>query len=409
MLIKSNAWKDVLMDYDIIVSGGGIAGLTAAAAFGNQGFSVLCVDPSPPVVEQNADGADLRTTAFLQPARSFLVDADLWSRLAPHATPLDVMRIIDAGGEEPTPRVIKNFVASDVGDLPFGWNFPNWLLRREILHKLNGLDTVTFAPGVKTTTLFTREGEARVGLSNGTRARAKLLVAADGRFSPMRSAAGINVKTTRYGQKAMVFAVSHERPHDNVSTEIHRTGGPFTLVPLPDQNGKPCSAVVWMDEGPNTLRRAQMSVAEFEGLANRRSCNVLGQLRLITSRSVWPIISQCAETLVAERVALVAEAAHVVPPIGAQGLNMSLADLSALLDLAVKSPITLGDRAMLDAYNAKRIGDIRTRVAGITLLNRTSMLSTPILRDARASGLNALYGIKPLRKTLMQMGLGAKT
>ncbi|MGB7319245.1 MAG: UbiH/UbiF family hydroxylase [Planktotalea sp.] len=396
------------MDHDIIISGGGIAGLTATAAFASAGFDVLCVDPAPPVTTRDAQGADLRSTAFLQPARQLLMDVGLWDRLETHAAPLQIMRIIDAGGEEPLARTSKEFNAADISDLPFGWNLPNWLLRREMAAHLEGLPNVTYRTGVRAKTLFTRTAEARVGFSDGTRAKSRLVIAADGRGSPMREAAGITVKTTRYGQKALAFSVTHEMPHENVSTEIHRTGGPFTLVPLPDFDGKPSSAIVWMEEGPKAKALAEMDAAQFEDAMNIRSCGVLGHLTLNSARTIWPIISQHAERLGGERLALVAEAAHVIPPIGAQGLNMSLNDLKALRDLAVARPEGLGDAAMLDAYHKARINDIKLRVAGITMLNRTSMLSARPLRDARAAGLNALYSFAPLRKSIMQMGLGAR-
>ena len=202
--------------------------------------------------------------------------------------------------------------------------------------------------------------------------------------------------------------MTHPEPHDNVSTEIHRTGGPFTLVPLPDYRGSPSSAVVWMEEGPKATALLGMETDAFEAALNARSCGILGRLRLASRRTIWPIISQEAERLTGERLALMAEAAHVVPPIGAQGLNMSLADLRAVLDLAVARPEGLGDRAMLDAYHKARIGDIRLRVQGIDLLNRASMVSAQPLRDARAAGLNALYSLAPVRRTLMQMGLGVR-
>lgn len=396
------------MDHDIIISGGGIAGLSATAAFASAGFDVLCVDPSAPITTRAAVGADLRSTAFLQPARQLFDDIDLWPRLAPYAAPLQIMRIIDAGGPEPEARTSKEFNAADISDLPFGWNLPNWLLRREMAAHLESLPNVTFRTGVGAERLFTRTNEARVGLSDGTRVKARLVIGADGRGSPMREAAGIDVKTTRYGQKALAFSVTHEMPHDNVSTEIHRTGGPFTLVPLPDFEGKHSSAIVWMEEGPVAKALAEMDTSGFEEAMNIRSCGVLGRLTLNSARTIWPIISQHAEHLSGERLALIAEAAHVLPPIGAQGLNMSLADIRALRDLAIARPEGLGDTAMLQAYHSTRINDIRMRVAGITLLNRTSMLSAPPLRDARAAGLNALYSLAPLRKSIMQMGLGAK-
>ncbi|MEX0318381.1 MAG: UbiH/UbiF family hydroxylase [Ruegeria sp.] len=393
---------------DILISGGGIAGLTAVAAFGAAGFDVICVDPAPPVTERDAEGSDLRTTAFLQPARGLLEQCGLWARLAEHAAPLQIMRIVDAGGDVPEPRVVRDFNAADISDQPFGWNLPNWLLRREMVARLADLPNVDFRPGTGTTSLFTRTAEARVGLSDGSRVRARLVVAADGRNSPMREAAGIGVHTTRYGQKALAFAVTHPIAHDNVSTEIHRSGGPFTLVPLPDWQGQPSSAIVWMERGPKALELLNMEPEAFEAAMTERSCGLFGPLKLASRRTIWPIISQSAERLSGERIALMAEAAHVVPPIGAQGLNMSLGDLRTLLDLAQARPEGLGDAEMLAAYHKARHTEIELRVKGIDLLNRASMVETRALRDARAMGLSALYSLAPVRRTLMQMGLGVR-
>lgn len=393
---------------DILISGGGVAGLTAAAAFGSAGFRVICVDPAPPVTEEAGTGADLRTTAFLQPSRRVLEAAGLWDRIAPNGAALRIMRIVDAGGDQPEPRIVKDFDAAEIGDEPFGWNFPNWLLRRETVARLGLLPNVAFRPGIGTRAVFTRAGEARVTLSDGGQVSARLLVAADGRASPVREAVGIGVRTIRYGQKALAFAVTHPIPHDNVSTEIHRSGGPFTLVPLPDRQGLPSSAVVWMERGPEAVRLSSLPVPEFEREMFARSAGIFGPLTLVTPRSVWPIIAQIADRFDGERTALLAEAAHVVPPIGAQGLNMSLADLACLLELAKASPDRLGDRAMLTAYNRRRWPEVKARVTGIDLLNRASMLSAQPLRDLRAGALNALYSLKPVRATLMKAGLGMR-
>ena len=393
---------------DILISGGGVAGLCAAAAFGSAGFSVFCADPTPPVTSAEAEGADLRTTAFLQPSIPVLEAAGLWSRLQPFAAPLQIMRIIDAGGEIAEPRVIKDFDAADLSDAPFGWNLPNWLLRREMLARLTELPNVTFLPGIATHSLLTRETEALVTLSDGRKVSAKLVIAADGRGSTMREALGIPVKTVRYGQKALAFAVSHPIPHDNISTEIHRSGGPFTLVPLPDRDGLPCSAVVWMESGPEVQRLAALPEADFEVAITARACQILGPLTLLSRRMVWPIISQIAARMAGERVALMAEAAHVVPPIGAQGLNMSLADLATLLDLAQADPVHLGNAKMLDAYHRRRHLDVQARVTGIDALNRAAMMEGQLLRDLRAGLLNALYSAAPVRKTLMKAGIGLR-
>ena len=391
---------------DILIAGGGIAGLAAATAFGQAGFSVLIVDPAPPVTDEADPAADLRSTAFLQPAQAFLERIGLWPRLAPFATPLRTMRIVDAGGPTPEPRRSRDFEAAEISDAPFGWNLPNWLLRREMTAALEALPDVTFRPGTGVARLLLRSATARATLDDGTRHEARLIVAADGRGSPCRAAAGIGVSTTRFGQKALAFAVTHPIPHGNVSTEIHRSGGPFTLVPLPDRAGRPCSAVVWMEDGPRAEALAALPVEAFEAEMTDRSCNLFGPLTLATGRSLWPIIAQRAEALTAQRLALVAEAAHVVPPIGAQGLNMSLADIAALVDLARADPDGLGGEAMLDAYARARMPDIRLRVAGITALNRASQAGAPLLRDLRGLGLEALHAAPPVRTALMRLGLG---
>ncbi|WP_096784988.1 UbiH/UbiF family hydroxylase [Rhodobacter sp. CZR27] len=393
---------------DILVSGGGVAGLTAAAAFSAAGYSVICVDPQPPVTSAEAEGADLRSTAILQPSIPLLQAAGLWPRLAPHAAPLQVMRIIDAGGVEPVPRVVKDFDAADISDQPFGWNLPNWLLRREMVAHLRSERRVDFRPGVATVGVLTRESEALVTLSDGTRISARLLVAADGRGSPVREALGIGVRTRRYGQKALAFTVTHPVPHQNVSTEIHRSGGPFTLVPLPDFQGKPASAIVWMERGEEALRLRALPVPEFEAAMNARSCGILGPLALNSQVNVWPIISQVADRMAGERTALMAEAAHVMPPIGAQGLNMSLADLRVLLQLAADHKADLGNAGMLDAYHRRRHWEVQARIAGIDVLNRASMAGEPAWRDLRAKLLDAMYGSAPVRRTLMRAGLGVR-
>ncbi|MGO4910253.1 UbiH/UbiF family hydroxylase [Pseudorhodobacter sp. W20_MBD10_FR17] len=393
---------------DILISGGGVAGLSAAAAFGSAGFSVLCVDPSAPITNRETAGADMRSTAFLMPSVTLLQDIGLWDRLSPFSAALQIMRIVDAGGTAGEARQTRDFDAAELSENPFGYNLPNWLLRREMLAHVQDLPNVTFRPGVSTTSVLTRESEALVGLSDGTAWRTKLVIGADGRNSNIRQAIGIDVKTTRYGQKALAFTTTHPIPHHNVSTEVHRSGGPFTMVPLPDHDGLPASAVVWMEQGPEVARLAALPQAAFKAEMNLRACHILGPMTRTSQLTIWPIISQIAARMSGQRTALMAEAAHVVPPIGAQGLNMSLADLAVLRELAMADPAALGSAKMLETYHNRRHREVQTRVTGIDALNRTSMLGAPLLRDIRASVLGALYSTAPIRKTLMKAGLGLR-
>jgi 2-octaprenyl-6-methoxyphenol hydroxylase len=198
----------------------------------------------------------------------------------------------------PVARITHDFDAADISDQPFGWNLPNWLLRREFAGADLAECRSRLPPRHGTARLVTRESEALVTLSDGTarrrpaagrRRRAQLAHA---------QALGIGVRTTRYGQKALAFAVTHPEPHDNVSTEIHRSGGPFTLVPLPDRDGQPCSAVVWMERGPRS-RACGAARAGVRGGDDRALRLALRPADAGLALTVWPIISQIAERFAA--------------------------------------------------------------------------------------------------------------
>jgi len=397
------------IEVDILIAGGGVAGLTAAAAFAAAGFETLCVDAAPPITDAGSEGSDLRSTAFLLPAVDLLARAGLWDRLAPHAAPLRVMRIADAGGEAGVLRETADFVAEEVGAPHFGWNLPNWLLRREMVAALEAAPRTRLLAPARLTALTPRLGEARALLSTGAQVRARLVVGADGRDSFVREALGIGARRWGYGQKAVVFAVTHPEPHQGVSVEIHRSGGPCTLVPLPDRDGVPASAVVWMEEGPRARALMALDEADFAAALDVRACRVFGPMRLASPRRVWPIVSQIAARLDGPRAALVAEAAHVVPPIGAQGLNMSLRDIATLLGLATAARDggrDFGAPDVLAAYDRARRRDVMLRVAGIDALNRAALAGWRPFREARLAGLRALHGVGPARRAAMRLGLG---
>jgi 2-octaprenyl-6-methoxyphenol hydroxylase len=391
---------------DVFISGGGIAGLAAAAAFGQAGFSVILADPAPPVDAAEADGSDLRSTAFLQPARDLFERTGLWPSLAPHATPLEILRAVDTVGWPPEIRATRDFRADDISDRPFGWNLPNWQTRHVLTGTIGRMPNVELRMGTGFARLLTRDREAMVTLTDGSTLSARLVVAADGRDSPVREAAGIGVATTRYGQKAIAFNVTHPYPHENVSTELYNEGGAFVLVPLPDLQGGPASAVVWMNDGRRSIDLMAMDEASFSREATLRSCGVLGDLALASPRRLWPVVTQRAEALAAQRTAIVAEAAHVLPPIGAQGLNTSLHDIVALVDLAAADPEGLGSRTMLAAYEATRERDIRTRATVIDLFNRVCRSGEVPVQALRLAGMKAVHDIAPLRRAVMRAGLG---
>ncbi|MEE9426951.1 MAG: FAD-dependent monooxygenase [Paracoccaceae bacterium] len=392
--------------FDIVVSGGGLAGLTAAAAFGHAGYSVLLLDPAPPAKPNEVDTSDLRSTAYLQPARYLLKEIGLWSSVADFAVPLETLRIVDCIGEPPKLREERAFQAAELGDAALGWNLLNWLTVQKFRSYLAKQPNVEMRLGQGFSGLLARTSAAIVTLTDGSQVSTKLVIGADGRDSTVRKSVGIGVKTTRYGQKSLAFTASHTRPHNNVSTEIYHLGGPFTVVPLADVKGQSASAIVWMNDGRRSLELAQMPVKEFNVEMNRRSAGLFGPMELISQRAVWPIVTQLADKLATERTALVAEAAHVLPPIGAQGLNTSLNDISALLHAAKAFPDALGERQMLDSYAHARLPDIKKRAKAIDLFNRVTRSGATGPQTLRLFGLKAAHDIAPIRQALMRAGMG---
>lgn len=386
---------------DILVAGGGLAGQLATLVFAQAGFDVTCVDPAPPVTSP-----DQRSTAFLMPSVDLLDQAGVFDILRPLAAPLRTMRIADASQHPGQIGQVVDFSAAEIEQDCFGYNIPNAPMKTALSTAIGDAASAHMIEGVAVEHMTPRDKEAIMRLSDGRQIRARLVLAADGRDSHMRSLAGIGAHRIRYGQKALVFAVSHALPHDDTSTEIHQSGGPFTLVPLAGHDARR-SAIVWMDHGPAIARLANMASDAFEHALNERACGLLGPLRLESPRAAWPIISQIADHLDAPRMALIAEAAHVVPPIGAQGLNMSLMDIATLARLISAAP-DIGAPGLLRQFHRARHPDIRMRVHGIDALNRASIAGQPNLQSLRRTGLDALQRIGPLKKTAMRTGLGRR-
>ena len=395
------------METDVFVAGAGLAGSIAALSYSKAGRNVIVADP---FIYSDNPQVDYRTTAYLQPAKLFLESLGIWEAIEDNVMPLEVMKIIDSSSVK-NGDIIKSqkeFKSAEISDLPFGWNVKNSLMRTALKRLIDQQSTCKLITGSSAIDLVCRDSMAYVKLSSGKTVKAKLVIAADGRNSILRQKAGISIKTQRFGQKALAFAVTHATPHKNISTEIHNSGGPFTLVPLPDNNGKPSSAIVWMENGEKAKRLMEMETKSFEREMTARSCNILGPLKLASKRSLWPIISQIADRLYSQRLALIGETAHVVPPIGAQGLNMSLADIKVLSDLDQKYPDQLGSTDTLNAYQKNRIFDIRQRVAGVSALNQISISSNKLVQNIRAFGLENFFQVPAIKHTTMKLGMGSR-
>jgi len=378
--------------FEIAIAGGGLAGSIAALAFARQGFSVAFIAPEEARV-------DNRTTALMDDAICFLDNLGLWMQVRPHAAALQTMRIIDG-----TDRLVRaptvSFRAQEIGIDAFGYNIPNAPFLKVLA------DAIAAEPviGVKRASvekLVSAEGEATLTLSNGETIAAGLVIGADGRMSKVRQSMGIDVRTVSYPQTALVLNFAHDLPHGGISTEFHTETGPFTIVPLGERR---CS-LVWVVKPEQARDLVDMTDEALNRRIEERMGSMLGKVRIETRPQAWPLSAITARAFGKANVALIGEAAHVFPPIGAQGLNLSLRDIQCAVDLAAKARASHGSLAIGDDYDRARRADVLTRTAGIDLFNRSLLSGFLPVQMLRAAGLQLLSSVPPLRHLLMQEGV----
>ena len=396
-------------DWDIIVAGGGIAGLTATSVFSRSGFKVLCIEPQKAPVRKTAKSADLRSTAYLQNAVALFKKAGVWSDLVNHAESLKVLRIFDAGKSD-TNIQQSNFNSKEIGLSQFGFNIPNWLTKKVLISAIRSSAKAKIVHGTKIVGLTSYLRQSVVKLDDGTELSTRLVVAADGKNSDIRFLSNIQIKKWDDGQDGIAFTVLHQKPHNNTSIEILKSGGPCTLVPLKStSNGDFQSAVVWVEQRAKAKALIKLNEKDFSRKLSYRTEHVLGECTLNSKRSAYPIITQLAEKFYSDRVALIAEAAHVMPPIGAQGLNTSFDDIAKLNILIKEALIQKADPGalnLLTEYGTSRRKEAVSKMLGITFLNKVSQSNLEITKSFRNLGLRIIEGNSLIKKTLMRTGLG---
>jgi 2-octaprenyl-6-methoxyphenol hydroxylase len=230
---------------------------------------------------------------------------------------------------------------------------------------------------------------------------ARLAVAADGRDSPARKAAGLSILTRRHKQSAFIATFAHDRAHGDISTEFHTETGPFTIVPLPNNR----SSLVWVvrpDEAEDLLRLDDSTLSRR---VEERMQSMLGKIRVDGPRQVYPLSSGIPSAFAANRIALVGEAAHVFPPIGAQGLNLGVRDAADLSSIAAAHRADPGSDAALRAYDSARRPDILARASAVAILNQSLLSGFLPLQLMRGAGLGLLAGFSPLRSLFMREGM----
>jgi 2-octaprenyl-6-methoxyphenol hydroxylase len=376
------------------VVGAGPAGLTAAIALADAGIETALIARKAP--------ADHRTSALLAGSVAALDTLGVWSHCTAEAAPLRVMRIVDA-----TARLIRapevRFAAAEIGLDAFGHNIENRHLVAALEARAATLDGLSRIED-DAAAVETRGDGATVTLKDGDAVTARLIVGADGRRSICRAAAGIESRGRSYPQTALTFNLAHTRPHHDTSTEFHTEAGPFTLVPLPGHR----SSLVCVT-GPHDAEQLQSLGDDALGAEiERRSHSLLGKVKIEPGRGVFPLAVETVRSFGAGRIALIGEAAHLVPPIGAQGLNLGLRDAATIGELAVaarRGGSDIGDDTLLSHYDALRRADVQSRSLAVDLLNRTLLTDFLPVQSARGLGLYLLDRIGPLRRAAMREGV----
>jgi 2-octaprenyl-6-methoxyphenol hydroxylase len=384
---------------DIAVVGAGPTGLVTALALAHAGAGVALIG-NPPLPE-SPQPLDTRTAALLQSSIDMLKALGAWKALLPHAAPLKAIRIIDATGSLFRAPDVE-FRASELGLDAFGYNIANSVLVEVLYAKAAGTVAALYPVTVESVELA--PSHARLS-TQGAEISARLVVGADGRNSITRKAAGIAASEQAYGQAAIATSFTHRAPHCGHSIELHRQGGSITTVPLTEQAA---SSVIWIDRTEEIEAVMRLDAEGFAAALQDRLEGLLGQVGAVGARARFPVTRLAAETLAGRRTALVGEAAHILPPIGAQGLNLGLRDAATLADCVGEALAHGGDPGsddVLAAYDRARKVDVLTRTYGIDLLSRSLLSGFLPLQAARGIVSHGLNALPPLRRLVMRIGM----
>jgi 2-octaprenyl-6-methoxyphenol hydroxylase len=399
-----------LRHVEVCIVGAGPVGGTLACRLATQGITTAIIDraPLPPMERPDFDG---RAYAIAAGPRRLLEAAGLWEKLPEPTCPIQDIRVTDGRVGRPASKLHLHFATRELGEAagPFGWMVEARSLRVALNAHMAVLPALqVFAPAEAD--VERRPDGAVVQVAGGPDLACRLVIAAEGRRSPLREAAGIPVTRLPYNQTGIVSAVAHERPHHNVALEHFLPSGPFAQLPMCATSGAPhVSAIVWTERDRLAQIMLRLDDARFAREIARRLGDHLGAVRPIGRRWSYPLAAMLAHRYVDTRLALVGDAAHGIHPIAGQGLNLGFRDVEVLADLmiaAISAGTDPGAPELLARYQRQRRPDNLAMLAATDALDRLFSNDRPLARLARDLGIAAVHRAAPLKRMFMRQAMG---
>ncbi len=392
-------------DTDILIVGGGLNGPALALALASGGVSVTVID-SRPAPARATLGFDGRAYALAIASKRLLTVLGVWSRVADRSQPILQIKTSDGrAGSGPSPFFLT-FDAAEIEEGPMGFMLEDRHLYAAFLAALAENPHITVISGETVVAQTTTATEAEVTLASGKTLRARLLIGCDGRSSGTAARAGITRTGWSYGQTALVTAIAHENPHRGIAHQFFMPNGPLAILPLP---GGHHSSIVWSESDATASAIAALPDDQYLAALRPRFGDFLGAISLAGARFSYPLNLTLANSFIAERLALVGDAAHGVHPIAGQGLNLGLRDVAALaqvLVIAARRGEDLGAADVLARYQRWRRFDSTSLALGMDAVNHLFSNDNPILRVGRDLGLAAVNALPALRRGLIRQAAG---
>ncbi len=391
-------------DSDILIVGGGLNGPALGLALAQAGLTVTVIDALDEKLRRNA-AFDGRAYALALASARLLANIGIWDRVADQAQPILDIRVSDGrAGEGPAPFFL-HFDHAEIEEGPMGHMLEDRFLRRALLQAMADTPGLTRLSGQAVTAQQAGPGGATVTLADGRTLAGRLLVGCDGRGSGTARRAGIRRTGWGYGQTALVAAIEHDLPHHGTAHQFFMPPGPLAILPLPGN----VSSIVWSESDTTARQFAALSDADFMEVLRPRFGSFLGAIRLRGRRYSYPLSLSIANSFVAERLALVGDAAHGMHPIAGQGLNAGLRDIAALtqvLDESRRRGEDIGSAPVLARYQQWRRFDTATLALATDMTNKLFSNDNPVLRLGRDLGMGAVNALPVLRRALIREAAG---